>query len=360
MTIVFNKTKEAVFIQELNQKIPADGRFYKIPPQVANNYVDVLFVVPDLIINNIEAKNKELDRVNNLVHSLQVERNQLFKRSLRYKKMCFEDPYSELWKRSHKKCTIDMLYPFHFNDGVERERALKRLRCSIQSIVNQEVNICVCNTSKRCIENDIKDICNVRYIHKPLDVETYCKPQTINYGVCMLVTTPYFILSDIDLIYPPTFIKSIKKHVDFSRPVRVVFHNYNLGDSLYSNKYKDYVKSYEKNQDVSRTQFGIAPGNGLIHLESFYKIKGFDTRYKGYGLEDADFNFRIKYICDYREVDDDKLNTYHIFHYIVNLPDLDGNQKIFNETIKEIKKKYKKKGLDCIVTQDKNWNLQNG
>ena len=42
---------------------------------------------------------------------------------------------------------LDLLYSFHYNKSAIPD-ALKRLFCSINSIKDQDVNICICNTSE--------------------------------------------------------------------------------------------------------------------------------------------------------------------------------------------------------------------
>ena len=78
--------------------------------------------------------------------------------------------------------------------------------------------------------------------------------------------------------------------------------------------YNDYKLFFNCHGDQTRTGKGIAPGNGLIHLKSFKKINGYDEYYKGYGLEDADFNLRISYINKLLTIDNEKINTCHLFH----------------------------------------------
>jgi len=206
---------------------------------------------------------------------------------------------------------IDFLYPFHFN-GRGRKTAIKRLLISLESIKDQGVNICICNTSKESMWEDVKKY-NPKYIHKESKDE-FCKALTINFGVKNLVETPYFILSDIDLVYQENYIRMYWNYILQPTKFRVIPYNVNLSlnhlqiktiDDCIQNKYKI---------DDERTDYGIAPGNGLIHTKSFYFIGGFDEQIKGYGPEDADFNERIKYINEYVEDTDEKLITYHIKH----------------------------------------------
>lgn len=208
---------------------------------------------------------------------------------------------------------IDMLYSFSFN-GPKLKGAIRRLKTSISSIINQDVRICVCNTSNKCIWKDIKDLGDMRYIHKPSGKD-FCKGLTINFGVKNLVQTPYFLLSDVDLVYPQSYVQAMLKYASIS-PNRVVPFNYNLMNrTLYSSNFEDYRELINKRYaDPFRTFYGIAPGNGLVHTKTFYMLRGFNEDLMGYNIEDAEFNERCKYINNYLEISDPRIRTVHLFH----------------------------------------------
>jgi hypothetical protein len=181
----------------------------------------------------------------------------------------------------------------------------------------------------------------------------------------MLIKTPYFFHSDIDLIYPPTFVKEITKHVTFKgKPVRIIFNNHNLAKCFYSESFDAYIYFYnenKENKDKSRKSSGIAPGNGLIHLESFKAIRGYNERYIGYGPEDADFNYRINFLCDEIVLDDKNVNTYHLYH-VISIPkdlfrkNIDICEKYKKHT-KDIKKFDRKKHLQFLRINNEDWGL---
>jgi len=206
---------------------------------------------------------------------------------------------------------FDVLYPFHFNKPKELKQAFKRLTYSIACLINQDVNICICNTSKTCIKTKLDELGEFSYIHKPLT--EFCKSKTINLGVKKLIKSEYFIMSDIDLIYHEDYVKSLKKYLFSPRPVRVITTNRNIGYEHYSANIEDFDK-YLYVSDPFRTPFGISPGNGLVHRESFLKVGGFDEEFTGYAQEDSDFNDRIKFINRYIEDERKQLTTIHLFH----------------------------------------------
>jgi len=180
----------------------------------------------------------------------------------------------------------------------------------------KDVNICICNTSVSDITEAMEGF-NFKYYYSTLQIAPYCKPVTINWGVKHLVRSEYFILSDIDIIYPPTYIEEMKKLIEKNKdkePIRVITYNRCLSLCEKEITYNDCKYSTDKNNSDGLRGHGFAAGIGLVHLDSFNRIGGFDHQYIGYGPEDADFNFRIEFINKLLEIDDPKVNTYHMYH----------------------------------------------
>jgi len=248
---------------------------------------------------------------------------------------------------------IDFLYPFHF-DGRGRKTAIERLKKSLHSIKDQDVNICICNTSKECIWGDIKKF-NPKYVHKYND-SGFCKPLTINYGVKKLVDTPYFILSDIDLIYQKDYVKLLMNYTHSPQCYRVIPYNFNMSIRASQIKSAEQCINNLNKIDKYRTGYGIAPGNGLIHTKSFYFIGGYDEQIHGYGPEDADFNERIKYINCYVEDKNKSLTTFHIYHPLAK-----QNSRTFSyEKEFQMRKKWlyeNLNGFDFFKCDNKEWFL---
>lgn len=251
---------------------------------------------------------------------------------------------------------IDILYVFNFSN-IDINNAILRLRCSLKSIVMQNVQICISNNSETCILDAISDIDpNIKYIH------TFCnKPFSralgINYGVKKLVTTEYFIISDIDLVYSKDHIQRLFIKFEFlKRPnelIRFVTYNYNLQPIIQTsfigkllnkipiiNKYASiftkesphlYSHEYEVLDQIPKSNGGYAHGNGLIHKDSFYKIKGYDEEMIGYGPEDDLFNTRISKI---NRIIYDNLNdtsTFHLWHPRFQMIQFEKNMEIWKQ-----------------------------
>lgn len=269
---------------------------------------------------------------------------------------------------------IDVLYPFQYQDD-EIYSAINRLFCSINSIINQDVNICICNTSETDIWKYIKNIKGLRYFHCPIDTYPYCKTKTINIGVKKLVKTSYFLLSDIDLVYPPDYIEILfnkYKTMMSLMPIRVVTSVYNINKTLISNNFQDYVNEVnlenqnKKFRDTQRIRFDISSGNGLIHRNTFMYIRGYDEDIKRYSGEDELFNLRISFLNKYIEDLQFNLRTIHIFHPIeYDIKDLifQLNNKICKGRINYLQRKFihnkfkiKEHIKDIIANQNqKNW-----
>lgn len=273
---------------------------------------------------------------------------------------------------------IDILYIFNFSNK-DLNNAILRLRCSLKSIVNQNVQICISNNSSTCIFDAISDIdSNIKYNHKFLN-KPFSRALGINYGVKKLVTTEYFIISDIDLVYSNDHIQRLLiKFESLRRPneyIRLVTYNYNLlpishisfiGKILYKipffKKYATiftkesphlYTHEYEVLDQFPKSNGGYAHGNGLIHKDSFYKIQGYDEEMIGYGPEDDLFNTRISKI---NRIIYDNLNdtsTFHLWHPRFQMLQFEKNMQIW-----ELKKAYINSLLtptleDIIANKDK-------
>ena len=253
---------------------------------------------------------------------------------------------------------IDFLYIFNFNDEFF-EDALDRLTYSILSIKDQNVSICISNNSKKCIYEYISTLIkNFRYIHKPHH-GNFSRALCINYGVKNLVKTEYFLISDIDLIYPRDFIQRLlQKCNNLKREnelIRFICYNYNLKPNISYHKFYRcanripfiknfkyfhpkatkhfYTHEYEILDQLEKEKGGYAHGNGLIHLESFHLIQGYDEEMIGYGPEDGLFNTRIGKInrLIYDNLQDTA--TFHLWHPRFHMIQFEENVKNWKDKI---------------------------
>jgi hypothetical protein len=233
---------------------------------------------------------------------------------------------------------FDLLYPYHFDKN--DTDAITRLKSSILSLIDQDVNICVCNTANHFIYNDIKELKDIRYLHKPTN-DNFNKPKTINIGVKEMIKTEYFIMSDIDLVYHPEYVETVSKYAD-GENIRVININYNCPykhNSPFYNEYFDNVGGTNGN----RPWQGESRGNGLVKRSAFMRIGGFDEFYYGFAPEDLDFNVRIAMIKKPIITDDVRITTVHINHP-QNIGDgvqLKKNHDYFDKKFKEMEERAK-------------------
>ena len=196
----------------------------------------------------------------------------------------------------------DFFYPFDYTDQL-LPLAVKRLNCSIGSVINQGVNVIVCNTSTQCIKDQI--CFHVTYIHVPR-VGRFNKPITINIGVKRAVTSPYFFISDVDLSYPSDYVQRSLAYTNVDTPVRVIPHVIGMDQQCYG--------SYDELLALGgKTESGLAHGNGLIHTQSFMDVRGYNETMFGYGPEDDEFNKRLSFYGN-AIIDNSNITTIHIWH----------------------------------------------
>lgn len=300
MKVVVNRSGGSLKIPEINREIPWDGKRYIIHKTLVDKYRGYLEVVDVQKEDQIIQMQQQVDFLIKKIYDTSVVKDNALK-LLKFVSNNIDIP------------KIDFLYSFHFDEG--RDEAIKRLRCSIQSIRHQNVRICICDTSKKSMKSKLKGLGDINYYHQPLNLEVYCKPMTINLGVEKLVKSDYFFLSDIDLYYHHDFVRSMGmiwvNNIDY---VRVIFFNNNMGPGQFPISIDSCKSLFKSSKDLLRTNRGIAPGNGLVHRRSFDLVGGFDERYVGYGPEDADFNIRIRQVCKYIEIDLENFNSYHMNH----------------------------------------------
>lgn len=372
--LVFNKTDRDVPIYEMRKKVPADGKLHVINDCFAHimpNYADKIVVLPEQVSAEIESMRNKM--------KITLERIELDKEYIeKYKKLAINMiesmnffPKVNKWKPSvPKNKKIDLLYSCQVNDiGELRTLAIGRFKSSLESTYKQKCRICVCDTSINSLYDEIKDYVDKKnYIHCPaVPADTYNRSRSINIGVKKLVKTPYFIISDIDLVYPPTYVQELIKYTTCPVPIRVVFTNHNLGPDVVTGNYDECHKASEHSFDSTRSR-GVAGGNGLLHLASFKKVYGYNEVYTGYGPEDQDLNTRLRLICNYVEIDDPKINSYHLYHRLAEHYDNEHQEKV--RKFLEIKYNIEeyiinkgcfdaKKDIKILRLNDKHWGEHN-
>ncbi len=242
--------------------------------------------------------------------------------------------------------SLDFLYIFNF-EPQNMAGALSRFACSLRSIRDQGVNVCVSNNSQTCIETFLRDIVpDVHYVHKTYD-GPFSRAHAINFGVRTLVNSPYFVVSDVDLVYRPDHIQTLERKLAAAsagnaQPVRIVTYNYNLSpihwpswmDMRFLRRLTHKSTPGDSHDYTSLLRLpnnggGFAHGNGVIHLESFTRLRGYDESLIGYGPEDDLFNTRIGKVNALIYDPDPLTASIHLWHPRLRMIQYRKNMKIW-------------------------------
>ncbi len=229
------------------------------------------------------------------------------------------------------------------------ESALSRFRHSLASVAAQGARICVSNNSEDCILARIEDVVrDLTYVHRPYRGK-FSRAHGINFGVRSLVRSEYFMISDVDLIYHHDHLLAVQRKMQEAlrtakRPLRMVFWNYNL-QPRYQPAWMNVrglrrfaatsprmeSSDYEALSMLPHNGGGFAHGNGVIHFESFMRLRGYDEEMIGYGPEDDLFNTRIGKVNDVIYDKGDDTASIHLWHPRLRLIQLKRNMSIWQE-----------------------------
>ena len=253
------------------------------------------------------------------------------------------------------KQKYDFLYIFNYEPPFI-EQAVLRLRCSLRSIKDQNVRIFLANYSEPCIYSEIEDIVSgIHYEHIPYQ-GAFSKSLFINHAVKKMISSEYFILSDVDLVYSRDHIQKLSQKMEslsFGKDkFRFVTYNYNLAPIYKSTLYHimskmpfisnlvdndncvqphPYTHDYIVLDRMPIKNGGYAHGPGIIHTETFFDIRGYDEELIGHGPEDDMFNTRIGKVnrLVYDKLPDTA--TFHLWHPMLRRIQVKENVRIWEE-----------------------------
>jgi predicted glycosyltransferase involved in capsule biosynthesis len=221
---------------------------------------------------------------------------------------------------------IPVLYVFRFENGA-KEKALKRLNCSLECIMKQTQNVYLLNASEEKVT-----LPNIHVINKSQS-GPFNKSVLINHMVkYYLCGCEYILLSDIDLIYQSDYYERIQEYAESKEPVRVIPYNIGTFSEWYESDFEEAMKKV--NKEPRSFASGMSLGNGLVHIPSFIKIKGYNEQYVGYAGEDVEFNLRIGKIN--KTIFDENLKEIHLFHEPFNREYVEENIQLFMKVKKQI------------------------
>lgn len=127
----------------------------------------------------------------------------------------------------------------------------------------------------------------VKYYYLFTQYQPWNKSKALNYALRQ-ISSPYFFVADIDMIFHSSFISKVKKLIQ-ENPLRNVY--FKVGflaeSSLIKNeKFADLPVYFESTNE--------ATGLTLFHTDNLKKLNGFDEFYHFWGAEDTDAHIRLK------------------------------------------------------------------
>ena len=233
---------------------------------------------------------------------------------------------------------IPCIYVFRY-EGEKREKAIKRLECSVNSFKKQ-AKIFILNASTSGLY-----IPDAEIVNKP-QYGPFNKAKLINHLVkhC-LSKEEWCILADIDIIFEHNY---VEKMTEYFRPWprRMLGYSQGAAHEFYTSNFNEALKNIEE-KGITAYNSGIAPGIGLLHIPSFIKIQGYNEDFLEYGPEDAELNKRLATIIPL--IENPHIKNVHLWHEPADRNYVKENIAIFEESEKRIK------AGDILRNNSKTW-----
>jgi len=125
----------------------------------------------------------------------------------------------------------------------------------------------------------------IKFIFCPTIGQLWSKCRAINIALKQ-ATQPYFVIGDIDLMFHPDYITSLKS---LAQQNKVYYFQYGFlseSESLKNQDFSSYIVDFKGYEEVT--------GNTMFPTSSLKKVNGFDEFYQGWGAEDTDAQIRMK------------------------------------------------------------------
>ena len=233
----------------------------------------------------------------------------------------------------------DIICYFHYDES-KINHAIQRLSCSINSLKNQRLfeRFILLN----CAEKDIKeDLLKNTGIGDKLDYSWHpgrpqgIKAAALNWVIKNKVKTLYFIQSDVDIVYPETYLQDLQVHINTNtdRPIRVKPYFWYLKKDYISSSVEDSIKNLKDCKEPFQS-LALGEGLGLYHTKSVMSVQGFDEKFVGWGWEDIELNSRLEQIN--QNIHDNKIVVCHLWHE-TNHKNEDANRDLCKKNLDRIK-----------------------
>lgn len=189
--------------------------------------------------------------------------------------------------------------------------ALSRLRRAVASLkLNPEFTkcrFCVQDVSEKPIQEVLDRVLGFPFVyHWEPQAGPFNRSLALNCGFVNLVRSKKFIILDIDMLVPPNFIQNMI---------------YYLADGVFCQASVDYLRERlvrptwadcSAADSVCRTWCG---GVSIVRANAYQHVNGHDIQYVGWGLEDTDFQERIRTAYgSITQLERDQVATYHQWH----------------------------------------------
>lgn len=115
--------------------------------------------------------------------------------------------------------------------------------------------------------------------------QLWSKCRSINI-VVKKATQPFFVVGDIDLIFHPTYISTLKKVANEKQVHYFQYGFLSEQESLKNKKFDDYIVDFKGYEEVT--------GNTMFPTVALRNVNGFDEFYQGWGAEDTDAHIRMQ------------------------------------------------------------------
>ena len=229
---------------------------------------------------------------------------------------------------------LPCVYVFQYSKD-KIEKALYRLRCSINSISTQTNNIYIVTDSNGPELTDsvysIKDKYEISILYTSKFNVTFNKSRLLNFAIKnYLLKYDYCILADTDIIFSPDYIEKMEKYTH-GEPCRVTGFNQGAAHEFYISDFNEAVKLINEH-GVTSYRCGESVGIGLLHIPSFLKIRGFNEDFQEYAPEDCELNRRLSYIN--KHIYDPSIVNIHLYHEPNAANYTNENNKIYEESEK--------------------------
>lgn len=125
----------------------------------------------------------------------------------------------------------------------------------------------------------------IQFISCPTSGQLWSKCRSINIAL-QKATQPYFVVGDIDLIFHPNYIQTLKSVANLNTVHYFQYGFLSETESVKKQSFEDFKVDFKGGKDVT--------GNTMFPTAVLKSVNGFDEFYQGWGAEDTDAHIRMQ------------------------------------------------------------------